>query len=295
MSSPLFHAEWQLIHSGGDLLFGRPHHDIWCRRTPQFETSDVRANDTARPRADGRGFGIDYTNGTTVTFDDLVIRGTNKLHTRELAEQARGLWRSPEARSEAGKTAELRMSYEGRTRSVFGRPRRWAANYSDASINGIITAVADFACADDLFYGPEESETMTTAASGGSGWVTPFIFPLTSTRASDHSQFVRITGGAATWPVTTIRGPISNPQVRIGDRLHDLRLTLAYDESVVIDTRPWVRSVTRNGVSAAGALRGTRLGAMSLNPGQHEVTISGVDDTGTASVTLAWRPAYATP
>ena len=289
----LFHAEWLLDHPGGSLLFGQPRHDIWNRRTPEFD-SDVRANDVDRPRADGRGFGIDYAGGQTVSFD-LMIRGVTRLHTRELAESARALWRHPAVREEAGVTAELRMSYEGRTRSVFGRPRRWAADYSDASINGLVPVLADFACADDLFYGLEESATMTTAASGGSGWVTPFVFPLTSTRASDHSQFVRITGDSATWPITTIRGPIGNPKVRIGDRLHDLRLTLAYDDSVVIDTRPWVRSVTRNGVSVAGALRGTRLGAMSLTPGQHEVTITGVDPTGTASVTLAWRPAYAAP
>ena len=136
---------------------------------------------------------------------------------------------------------------------------------------------------------------MTTAASGGSGWTTPFVFPLTSTRESDHSQFITVRGTTATWPTITIHGPVVNPKVRVGDRLLDLRATLAYDESVVIDARPWARTVTRGGASLAGSLRGTRLGELSLTPGQHEVTISGVDPTGTASVTFAWRAAYLAP
>lgn len=290
----LLHAGWAIVRDGDVFEFGLPKDRIWNRTTPEFGYGDVRVNDYDRPRADGRGVGIDYMSGNTISFD-LISHHEAPGVVREQVEALRRHWRADTQRATAGSVVELQMRYDNRSRSVFGRPRRWAPNYSEATTARMVTVQADFACVDDLFYGHEEVETMTTAASGGSGWVAPFVFPLSSTRATDRSQFITVRGDAATWPVVTIAGPVTNPAVRIGDRLLDLRLTLAYDQTAVIDTRPWVRSVTRDGVSVAGALRGTRLGEMGLDPGQHEVTISGVDPTGTASVTFAWRAAYLAP
>jgi hypothetical protein len=290
----LQHAGWAIVRDGDVFEFGRVETGVWNRTTPVFGYGDVRVNDYDRPRSDGRGVGIDYMSGNTVSFD-LVAKHPLSVVVRERVEEMRRHWRADSERAVAGDVVELQMRYDNRSRSVFGRPRRWAPNYAEATTAGMVTVQADFACVDDLFYGHEESESMTTAASGGSGWVTPFVFPLSSTRESDHSQFIAVRGTAKTWPTITIHGPVVNPKVRVGGRLLDLRATLAFDESVVVDARPWARSVTRNGVSLAGSLRGTRLAEMGLDPGQHEVTISGVDPTGTASVTFAWRSAYLAP
>lgn len=289
----LRHAGWAVVRAGEVMEFGRPDDHVWNRTTPSFGYGSVRSSDFERPRADGRGVGIDYMAGSTIAFD-LVVSGSGAV-LRERVEALRRHWRADAERAVPGGVVELQMRYDGRSRSVFGRPRRWSPDYSAASTSGLVAIQADFECIDDLFYGPERSVAVTLAASGGSGFVAPFIFPLSSTATSDRSVTLTVDGSADTWPVFTVRGPVTNPVLQVGSVRIEVRASVAFDESVVVDTRPWVRSVTRGGLSLAGALRGTRLAAAALAPGTHDITVSGVDASGTGSVSVAWRDAYLAP
>jgi hypothetical protein len=96
----------------------------------------------------------------------------------------------------------------------------------------------------------------------------------------------------------TIHGPITNPSVTItGLWTLALAATIAAGDVVTIDTRPWARTVLRNGsatASLAGSLTRTsaRLSGASIPPGTYECVLRGTDGTGTASASVTWRETY---
>src|SRR5690606_34404251 len=129
------------------------------------------------------------------------------------------------------------------------------------------------------------------------GFVTPFVFPLTTTAAQQIPGQMTSGGLVETWPVVTINGPVQRPKVELTDLWFvELDANLAGDQSVTIDTRPWARTVLRNdGASLAGKLtrRSARLSKATIPPGsQFQVRFSGTDLTGTASMSLRFRDAY---
>ena len=69
-------------------------------------------------------------------------------------------------------------------------------------------------------------------------------------------------------------------------------LSLAFDQSVTVDTRKF--TVLRNdGVSLAGTLaRGARLSQARLKPGSSNVTFGGTDATGRATCLFTWHPTF---
>lgn len=286
----LRHGEWSLDTPVGPFVFGVPDRGIWNRTTPDLGDIEIRAGDVDRERGDGRAFGRDYLGARTISFD---LWAHARIGLREAVEDMRAWWRFGE-RDQPGAVTELTAMYDGRARSVFGRPRKFTADYSRATTASLAAITCDFACIDDLFYGPEDdSVTVRLARSVTGGLVTPLVAPLSTTRTSDRSSVLRIDSKLPVWPVVTIHGPVVNPVVVIGEVTLDARLTLAYDQEVVIDARPWARTATRGGVSVAGAVRGTRLADTRLAPGEHEVTLKGQDNTGTSSVTVSWRPTFA--
>jgi len=289
-------GQWRLRYPGADYTFGVPDGlaYVWNRTTPEIGTPDIQTADQDRPRSDGRSFGVDYVSGQTITFD-LGVRATSDAEVRRVAAQLRSVWKADAVRLTPGAVAELRMQYAGRERVVYGRPRRWAADYSDAAVNHIVSATADFACIDDLFYAPQdESLEFGIVPPSGGGLVAPLASPLSSTLSSDRSQGIVIDTEEAVWPVVTLTGPITNPVVTIGTDVRlEARVDLRHDETLVIDTRPWARTALRNGTAnVAGSIRGTRLSKASLRSGRYEVGLKGLDPTGTARVRVAWRPTY---
>ncbi|MEV7684243.1 hypothetical protein AB0O64_37805, partial [Streptomyces sp. NPDC088341] len=131
----------------------------------------------------------------------------------------------------------------------------------------------------------------------GGGLVGSLSAPLTSTGESDRSQAITVGGALPAWPVITIAGPITNPVVEmVGLWRFELLASLAYDRTVTIDTRPWVRSVVLNqaGGSLAGALtrQSPRLADAGIPPGTYEAVLRGIDATGTARATVAWQETY---
>lgn len=286
-------GEWSLSYPGTSYTFGTSASPAWNRTTPDLGDVEVRVSDVERPRQDGRAFGVDYRGGRTISFD-LGLRGPTPTAAREEAQHLAQVWRADAVRSKPGAVAELRASYDGRERLIYGRPRRLATDFSDVAVNNFVAAQADFAAIDDLFYAPEEdSISFGIVPVLGGGLVAPLSSPLSTTLTSDRSQAFRVDTEMPVWPVVRIDGPVTNPVVNIGDVVLEVRLDLLYDEWVEIDTRPWARSALRNGTAnVSGSVRGTRLSQASLTNGAHEVGMRGLDPTGTATVRVSWRPAF---
>lgn len=293
----MFDGEWRIIYDGVNYTFGTGAHAVFNQTTPDFGDIDIRAADGDRPRADGRDFGVDYFSGRTITFE-LGVRTTSSADTRAEVEALRSVWRADAVRSVPGAVAELHMQYDGRERVVYGRPRRFAADYADVAVNQFAVVTADFVCVDDLFYGTElHSAGMTTTPQLGGGLLAPLASPLGTTLNSDRSSSISVDTALPAWPIITIQGPITNPVVEIVNVFRvEVQTSLAYDESVVIDARPWRRTAIRNGGSSlGGAVRGTRLSKAKVPTGSHEVVLRGLDATGTARATVQWRSAHSAP
>lgn len=131
-----------------------------------------------------------------------------------------------------------------------------------------------------------------------SGFTFPLTFALQLTGTSKRASGVLNSGDLETWPVITFNGPVTNPSVAyVGTALKlSVNTTLAVGQSLTIDTRPWVRTVTRTGGgSLAGRLSGNRMAEMALPPGTTIVAFRGQDNTGIATCSIRWRDASSTP
>ncbi|MBP2323349.1 hypothetical protein JOF56_003734 [Kibdelosporangium banguiense] len=292
-------GQWKLTYPGMEYTFGTPDLPTFNRTTPDVGDVDIRVADVDRPRTDGRTFGVDFRSGRTISFD-LGVRGRTEEDARRESALLTTAWRADPVRLTPGGVAELHARYAGRDRVAFGRPRRFSPNFSDVRVNGFVTVTADFAAIDDLFYAPDtETIQFGIVPPLGGGLLAPLASPLSTTMNSDRSQAIRVASEMPVWPVVEIHGPVANPVLTVvgtggSGFTFDVRLTLLYDESITIDTRPWARSALRNGTAnVAGAVRGTRLSKAALAAGSYEVGLKGNDPTGTARVRLSWRPTYA--
>ena len=290
--------QWRLTYPGTDLLFGSGADEVFNLTAPDLGDVDIRSADAERPRADGLSFGTDYRGGRTITFD-LGIRGTDETAARAALGRLTSAWKADAVRSVPGATAELQMAYGGHERAVLGRPRRFAAHLQDAK-TGFIAVTADFLASDDLFYSTAYSQAdVSIVPPPGGGLTAPLSAPLTTSTSSDRSQGFTVGGDLPAWPVVTLRGPITNPVVEVvGLWRLELSGSFSEDDTVVINTEPWARTVLRNGTaSVAGKLarRSVRLSKAAVPPGTYELVLRGTSATGTASASLRWRTTYPTP
>lgn len=288
-------GEWQLVYGDTAVTFGPADLPIVNMSAPDLGDIEVTADDVNRPRADGVAFGVDYRGGRTITFD-LGLFGADEADVRATLRTLARAWRADPVRLVPGATAELHVQYAGAERVVYGRPRRFAAAEADVA-QGVVTVAADFACVDDLFYDPaDQSFSLGIVPPPSGGLITPLASPLTTTATSDRSTGFTVGGDMPAWPVITIHGPITNPEVEVvGQWTIGLNTSLASDQSLTIDTRPWARTILlSNGGSLAGTLTAgsARLASASLPPGDYEAVLRGTDQTGTASLTFAWRNVY---
>lgn len=283
---------WILTVGSSSLPFGTVDSRLVFSSAPDIGAAEVEVDDVVRPRGDGILFGRDYIGGRTITFD-IGVHGDDEAHARTLLRDLATAWRADELRDTPGAMASL-TSDTGRT--IYGRPRRFAASYEYIS-QGFALVTLDFRATTDLWYGEAESFSVGIVPPTGGGLLAPLADPLTSTASSDRSQGFTIGGEMPVWPVYTVTGPITNPRLEIVNySTLDFRLSLAYDESLVVDSRPWARTISRGGTSAAGSLTpsSTRLSAAALPPGPHEFVLRGISETGTAAASVTWRTAYST-
>lgn len=287
-------TDWHLSYGSTNFAFGTIASKFVFPQDgpPAISNVTIDDEDATRPRGDGTLFGQDYHSGTTITFD-IEVNGADETESWSLYQQLMNAWRADSVRSVAGATATL-TSHTGRI--TYGRPRRIQPKL-DLTPFGITAVTCDFETADDLWYGPSQFATVKLVPDLGGGLVAPLASPLSTTATSDRSQTFEVDGLLPVWPVITINGPIANPSIEVvGVFKMTFNTTLAYDQKLVIDTRPWARSIKRNSASIAGTLdpRTNRLSEAAIPPGTYNLSLRGTSATGTPQAQLTWRNAYPT-
>lgn len=252
--------------------------------------ADTRDQDRLAPHSDQRYFGQDQQSGPTW---ELELRTGGNVSAREalssLGDVTRA-WRG--APRGPGEESVLRYRAGGRVRRVYGRPRAFTPDLNLLYSLGYVRAGARFVTADTLHYDDSSSSVTVSLIPGNAGGLrSPLISPLTTVAGGKRQGIVQVSGDAPAPLEVTFRGPITNPGVSSRGWSIGLTGTLAYDQSVTVDTR--LGTVKRNdGADLGGWLtRSTFLPEARLLPGAQEVIFTGTDSTGTATATVTWRNA----
>lgn len=264
---------------------------------------DIETDDMVHPLSDGTVFGEDHTRGRALGFAGVHLstqpmpssrRWTRPMDDSSVFERA---WRARSVRSVPGKVATLANLDRGRF--VYGRPRPYMPDHERAR-HGWLTYACVFDTVDDRFYSTTEKVvTIGVDPPSLSAMTFPVTFPFTGATPSTSRTYLYNAGTDDAWPVVTFRDG-TDPQLELlnewGGVEWALKVkgTIGAGGAVTVDTRPWVRQVTKNGTAAPGVLRGTRITDMGLPPGTHELRLTAIDPTGQAEVEVRWHDAYGT-
>ena len=313
MPSTLLEHQFELAPVDGDgLVFGTEDTGYLTTTRPQIVSGELRTNDIPRPGEDGLMTSRDYVGGDLYTFEMGVLTDVNNLvlapgspaeayaMNLDYLGVLKGWWRDPLWRSTARSMAMLRTCQAGRTSRCYGRPRRYDEVTGFLTRVGYSTVVCDFQLIDNRFYSDEEYSTeIGLAQPPDGGLVAPLVAPLTTTPESRTEGVATITGNTPTWLVVEFHGPVTNPSISIGDLTIGLTGTLAYDEVITVDPRPWARTALRNtdGASFAGLLsRETpAMKNMLIAPGTYGLLYRGLDPSGSSTARIRWRNARNRP
>ncbi|MFJ5143065.1 hypothetical protein [Streptomyces sp. NPDC088707] len=317
-------GEWRLWypsyrwHPGADFTFGTFRTGCYLTAPYEINLGSREAGDMVLPRGDGILFGRDYRSASTITFE-LAVDGVGASSTQH-GRHASGLgrlsafaraWDAESLRARYGHSAVLSTTQGGRRRRFYGRPRKWAAAGSRLTRQGLTPVVAEFQCVDDTAYDDVEQiervpliwASAVKPGGFGPGLSSPIGAgfpkppPIGPVNPVDPPGVVYNAGNKATWPIITIHGPILNPSVVLkGWWTATFDISLARGQKLVIETRPWIATVTRGSASVAGLMRrgSPRLDEMVLPPGRQtfELKYTGVPNIY-AYMTIQWRDAFA--
>lgn len=194
--------------------------------------------------------------------------------------------------------AQLRYSLAGRTRCVYGRPRRFSFKPNNGLLSGYLPPMASFDLVDSKYYDDDEQFVdMQIVPAVVGGFEVPFEAPILVSLQVPTVQpgLVVIGGDAKTSPVVEFTGPLTNGSVVIDTLTYGFTGTLPADAQLIIDPRPWAQAVTRIGNTTGVALsRDTRLTRSLVGPGNYQALFRGTDPSGTARCRVSWRNAYST-
>ncbi|MGW7090112.1 hypothetical protein ACWGH2_42385 [Streptomyces sp. NPDC054871] len=334
-------------HHGAALTFGRQDSGIYCLAEPEIKFSDPEVGDQALPGEDGIRLGRDYQRQAIVTFElgvdtvdapvdrhwpapywmvagsrvgdwtdspialpELKKKGTPWEWNQEGVSMLRQVWRGDSIRLKPTRVAWLLHKSAGRTRRLYGRPRKFEIAHSRLTRQGYTPVLAEFVALDDRFYDDEEQlaemwdlyRRGRKPVPGRPSWpgMPEWLFQPTK-----KSVVLRVAGRLPTYPVIVINGPCKDPKVSLTRGWSvQLATTLKKDEFVTIDARPWARTVIRttaSGTTSSVADKLTRasarLGAMSLPPGLWAATLSYTRSSDVFNsgprVQIKWRNAHA--
>lgn len=200
---------------------------------------------------------------------------------------------------ETGKVTSLRYCIGGRTRRVYGRPRRFSAKPGNKVMGGYLPPLATFERADSLHYDDAPSSIdMFLMASGPAGGIEfPLAFPMVvETDPTFETPWAVVVGGdAPTGVVITFTGPVTDPKLVIGDFKMGFTGFLPEGSSITVDTRPFSTTIQRSGAAGSLALtRDTRLTRGVLMPGAYDALFTGTDTSGGARCQVIWHNAWHT-
>lgn len=259
-------------------------------------SSGFRSGDQDRPSGDGRYVGVDRK-GAPAHALSLALLGEGvssverEASARVLASQLAVVWNAPAVRGRVGAVAELTVG----ERSAIGRPREYVPD-DDGLWDGTAEAALQFAAVDDRWYGPEQVTRVQFVPEMTGGLPVPAEVPFVLGGGSGQAdQIVQLGGDVEAFPVFELHGPIVDPWIDVpGVGRLVLNVTLAYDQVLTVDTRPWRQVVRRNGNPVHGVVSGAgaRLSQMGMLPGSYQVIFGGYDPSGNSWLDVRVRPAY---
>jgi hypothetical protein len=281
---------------------------------------------------DGIQFGIDTLPGVQITFTGQVTApgviptntpGSGQSVTPTTIRQMfdswdafAAAWNNPIVRLTSGKASQLVLWYPGSQdiRTCWGRGRQITPVLGETS-RGVKKYVATFQAADPYFYSltpssiiiqpppqsPPLNGTPPPPAVGKKSTpavVTPARIPVPIgppiPPGTDRGTANNL-GALPTWPVITMTGACTNPvltQVATGKWI-GYNGTLRRTDQLVIDTRPWVRTVTLNGKGIGTNRTGTAaLSDLVLPGGQTTFTFHGSTSDVYCSCRIQWWIAH---
>lgn len=207
-------------------------------------------------------------------------------------------WTPEDVAQNPGSLSVIRYRLAGRTRRVYGRPRRFVAPPSNLILSGFIPMSHDFKCVDPYTYDDEESVAQLPYVAGatGGGVTLPAVMPLrmASNEGTGVGQ-VEIGGTKRAYPVIRFQGPWIDPSLTTDDWTVRWKGSIPANGWVEIDTRPWRLTVTNQaGASVFGTFdRRTALEDIWFAPGKKaQISLGGSAPGGSALATVRWRNAH---
>ena len=260
----------------------------------QRGVASARGDDADRPRSDGARFGADLKSGPShsIAFAVLGDGPDREASVTVLAGVLERVFDAAPLRASHGALAKLMIG----DRYCYGRPRDLAPDDS-GRWDGTAEYVASFVAESDRWYGQTVSRTVRFAPVFTGGLPVTAAVPFVLGGGGGEADVaIPVAGDFAAWPVFTIRGPVKDAYVDIaGVGRLALRGEVKSGQRLVVDTRPWARSVTLHGAAFPGAVSqvGARMSEMSLAPGSHLVVFGGHGPSGTSGLAVSVEPAYA--
>lgn len=192
----------------------------------------------------------------------------------------------------------LRYKVGGRTRCVFGKPRRFSFKPGNAILGGMVPPMAQFDLSDDKTYDDVEqfSDLSITPPIPG-GFAVPFEAPILIELPPDFTPqgSIEIGGDTSTSIIVEFTGPLTDGSVTVGTAFTaGFTGTLGAGKKLIIDGSPWALSVTRSSGVNVALSPVTRINRAKLAPGSYQATLRGSDATGTARCRVRWRNAHST-
>lgn len=289
--NPLIHAEFDL----DGYRFG-PDHSVYLSRvdTPGISWRD---QDLVNPVGANVFFGRDYQDPNPWSFD-FTITGTTPAEAAENYFALANAWTAQHIRNTPGAELPLDFNMHGTDRRIYGRPRDLKTDdATDLFVLETVKAKATFQPSRaELFDGRVQTLPITMTPGPGGGFVFPIVFPLITTKGGSRQGI--ISAGEGLTPThdvqVEIHGPVGQPRVTGPGWEFGLRTTLPHDRSITVDARRGT-ILWDNGSSAAGLITAnTRLDDIVIPPGPSEIKYTGIDPTGTSTVTVTWHPTITT-
>ena len=274
---------------------GETSNDLFLTEV-ELDLGDLRTGDVEWPLRHGSRPGVDYLESGSLTLtlctspqyrDEASASGAV---SRFLGAWRRGLREGP------GRLAPLHVSVADRERVVWGRPGRVAppAPGSTHMQQGAAIITAEFRVLDPNVYAADSSSvSISVVPKSLGGIVTPIITPVTTALTSDTSyRFISVDGDADAPFSVTFHGPCTDPKVVVDGVEVGIVGKVEYDEDVTVDGRARTVELADGSPAAARMSRGTRIDRMKLTPGEHEISFTATDRTGTATATVSVTPAF---
>lgn len=261
-------------------------------------SGEVKTQDSENSLNGTRMSGKDFYAAKTWTFG-AHVDGTDVESALAIQEDMESLWKGTLESLDIGEHVPMRYRVGGRTRRVYGRPRRFEASPNNDILSGHIAPSFTFDQVDALHYDDDEQQLdlKLTAVNEGGGTKFPLKFPahfIDVDPDGTNRDTIEIGGRAPTSVIVEFDGPITNPEVWVdGKYLCGFTGSVPADMTYIVDSRPWMNTAVRqDGVSVANQLSAkTWLSKTRLKPGTRSVMLQGRDDTGRARARVRWRNA----